>query len=34
MLPIPQCLALAVIAATIVINKLNSKEKHPFDLDI
>ena len=34
MLPIPQCLALAVIVATIVINKLDSKKKDPFDLDI
>ena len=34
MLPIPQCLALAVIVATIVIDKVSSKDKNPFDLDL
>lgn len=33
MLPIPQCLTLAIVIATIVISKIDKKEKHPFDTD-
>jgi len=31
MLPIPQCLALAVVIATLVLDKMNTKDENPFD---
>jgi hypothetical protein len=30
MLPIPQCLALAVVIATLVLDKMNTKDENPF----
>ena len=32
MLPIPQCLALAVVIATLVLDKMNTKDENPFDM--
>jgi len=32
MLPIPQCLALAVVIATLVLDKMNTKDDNPFDM--
>lgn len=34
MLPIPQCIALAVVVTTIIVDKLDSKDKRPSDLDL
>ena len=31
MLPIPQCVTLAIVIATLVISKLDVKDKNPFD---
>ena len=32
MLPIPQCLALAVVIATLILDKINTKDENPFDM--
>lgn len=34
MLPIPQCLTLAIVITTIVVKKLDCLNKNPFDLDL
>ncbi len=32
MLKIPQCIALAVVIATFVLDKINTKDENPFDI--
>ena len=33
MLPISQCLTIAILVATVIVKKLDLEKKSPFDLD-